>query len=186
MSTYVKTGKCRASYVHIITPQSIRGSDPKYSISLIIPKEDTTTIRAIEAAVEEAIEKGIKEKWGGKRPQKLSLPLHDGDDERENDPNYSESYYVNASSTEQPGVVDNKAGKDGKPIPITDLSRIYSGCYVRATINLYPFNTNGNRGVAVGLNNLQFWCDGEPLNGRTRAEDDFEPLEAEDEDDFLS
>ena len=58
MSTYVKTGKCRASYVHIITPQSIRGSDPKYSISLIIPKEDTTTIRAIEAAVEEAIEKG--------------------------------------------------------------------------------------------------------------------------------
>ena len=54
------------------------------------------------------------------------------------------------------------------------------------TINLYSFNTNGNRGVAVGLNNLQFWCDGKPLNGRTRAEDDFEPLEAEDEDDFLS
>ena len=53
MSTKVITGKCRASFVHIFEPQSINGSDPKYSISLIIPKSDTKTITAIQAAIDE-------------------------------------------------------------------------------------------------------------------------------------
>ena len=44
-------------------------------------------------------------------------------------------------------------------------------------INLYPFNANGNRGIAAGLGNLQFWCDGEPLNGRMKAEDEFDALD---------
>ena len=85
MSTKVITGKCRASFVHIFEPKSVNGSDPKYSMSLIIPKSDTRTLRAIHAAVDEAIENGITNKWGGKRPGKLCLPLHDGDEERDED-----------------------------------------------------------------------------------------------------
>ena len=47
------------------------------------------------------------------------------------------------------------------------------------------FNANGNRGIAAGLTNIQFWEDGEPLNGRIRAEDEFDSLDAEDDEDFL-
>ena len=67
--------------------------------------------------------------------------------------------------------------------PILDTSELYSGIYGRASINFYAFNTNGNRGIACGLNNLQKLRDGEPLGGKSRAEDDFAD---DDDDDFLS
>lgn len=180
MSTKIITGKCRASFVHIFEPQSINGSEPKYSISLIIPKSDTETIDRITEAIEEAVQSGITNKWSGKRPANIKLPLRDGDIERSEDPAYENAYFINANSTERPGIVDRKR------VPISDPLTVYSGCYVRASINFYPFNTNGNRGIGAGLGNIQFWCDGDPLNGRVRAEDEFDALEAEDEDDFLA
>ena len=179
MSTKVITGKCRASYVHIFEPHSTNGSEPKYSISIIIPKSDADTIGKIRAAIEEARQSGIS-KWNGKIPPNLKLPLRDGDEERPDDPAYADSYFINCNSVEKPGIVDRKR------VPITDPTVIYSGCYIRVSINFYPFNTNGNRGVGAGLGNVQFWCDGDPLNGRVRAEDEFDALDAEDEDDFLS
>jgi hypothetical protein len=179
MSTKVITGKCRASYVHIFEPHSTNGSEPKYSISIIIPKSDADTIGKIRAAIEEAKQSGIS-KWNGKIPPNLKLPLRDGDEERPDDPAYADSYFINCNSVEKPGIVDRKR------VPITDPTVIYSGCYIRVSINFYPFNTNGNRGVGAGLGNVQFWCDGDPLNGRVRAEDEFDALDAEDEDDFLT
>lgn len=53
--------------------------------------------------------------------------------------------------------------------------------YGRASISFYAFNSSGNRGIACSLNNLQKIADGEPLGGKSRAEDDF----ADDEEDFL-
>ena len=179
MSTKVITGKCRASYVHIFEPHSTNGSEPKYSISIIIHKSDADTIGKIRAAIEEAKQSGIS-KWNGKIPPNLKLPLRDGDEERPDDPAYADSYFINCNSVEKPGIVDRKR------VPITDPTMIYSGCYIRVSINFYPFNTNGNRGVGAGLGNVQFWCDGDPLNGRVRAEDEFDALDAEDEDDFLT
>lgn len=178
MATKVITGKVRASFVHVFEPQSINGSEPKYSCSIIISKDDKETIGRIREAIEEAKQNGVT-KWGGKIPPNLKLPLRDGDVDRPDDPAYENCYFINASSLEKPGVVDRKR------VPITDPLAVYSGCYIRASINFYPFNANGNRGVAAGLANIQFWCDGEPLNGRVRAEDEFEALDAEDDEDFL-
>ncbi len=48
MATKVITGKVRASFVHVFEPQSINGSEPKYSVSLIIPKSDTIRFTAEE------------------------------------------------------------------------------------------------------------------------------------------
>ena len=179
MATKVITGKCRASFVHVFEPQSVNGSEPKYSISLIIPKSDTETLNSIRAAIEEAKQNGATSKWGGKIPPNLKMPLRDGDVDRPDDDAYANAYFINANSNEKPGIVDRER------IPITDPLAIYSGCYVRASINFYPFNSNGNKGISAGLANIQFWCDGEPLNGRVRAEDEFDALDAEDEDDFL-
>ena len=107
------------------------------------------------------------------------MPLRDGDIDRPDDPAYENCYFINATSQEAPGIVDRKRVK------ITDPLAIYSGCYIRAMVNFYPFNANGNRGVACGLQCIQFWHDGEPLNGRIRAEDAFDDLDDDDFDDFL-
>ena len=59
------------------------------------------------------------------------------------------------------------------------------GKFGRASVNFYAFNSNGNRGIACGLNNIQKLSDGTPLGGHSRAEDDFADLDDDDED-FLS
>ena len=170
---------CRISFANIFEAKSINGGDAKFSVSCLIPKTDKKTLLAIHKAVEAAKEDGKTRKWGGKIPPNLKLPLRDGDVDRPDDPAYENSYFINATSQEQPGIVDRKRVK------ITDPLAIYSGCYIRASINIYPFNANGNRGIAAGLSNIQFWEDGEPLNGRVRAEDEFDALDDDDSDDFL-
>ena len=176
-NTKVVTGTVRLSYEHVWEPASINGGEEKYSASLIIPKSDTATVNAIQKAVDAAIEEGLA-KFGGKKPNKaaIKLPLRDGDAERE-DEAYQNSFFVNANSRTAPQIVDRSVQ------PILDRSEIYSGCYIRASISFYAFNSNGNKGIACGLNNIQKIRDGEPLGGRTNAADDFTTVEDED---FLS
>ena len=177
--TKVITGpETRWSYANVWEPKAIDGGTPKYSVSLIIPKTDTATIEKIQAAIKAAYEEGASRlKGNGKTVPQLSVlktPLHDGDAERPDDEAYANSYFINANSASAPGIVD--ADRQ----PIIDHNEVYSGVYGRASINFYAFNSNGNKGIACGLNNLQKIRDGEPLGGKSRAEDDFA-----DEDDFL-
>lgn len=176
IKTKVVTGMVRFSYANVWEPKSINGSDEKYSVSLIIPKTDKKTIAQIEAAIEAAKQEG-KAKFGGKIPANLKLPLRDGDIDRPEDEAYKNAYFINANSKERPGIVDKSVK------PILDQSEFYSGCYGRASITFYAFNQNGNKGIACGLQNLQKLLDGEPLSGRSRAEDDFSTF---DDEDFLS
>ena len=152
--------------------------DPKYSVCLLIPKSDKATLKKINAAIEAAKQAGAS-LWGGKVPNNLKTPLRDGDDERPDQPEYENCYFINASSKTAPGVVD----KDVQPI--LDSTEIYSGCYARASVNFYPFSKAGNKGIACGLNNVQKIADGDYLGGRSRAEDDFDAIEDDDDEDFL-
>ena len=179
-ATKVVTGKVRFSYLHVFKPNSINGGEPKYSVSLIIPKSDRDTIGKIENAIELAKEAG-KAKWGGRIPSNIKMPLRDGDEERPDDDTYANSFFVNANCTTKPGLVY----KDGRTA-IVDETDLYSGCYGRASITFYAFNANGNRGIACGLNNLMKLEDGESLGGRVSAEKDFEGYTEEAEDDFLN
>ena len=179
--TKVITGiNTRWSYVNAWEPKSINGGAPKYSVSLIIPKSDRKTLEKIRAAIQAAYEEGQgKLKGNGKSVPALSAlktPLRDGDTERPDDEAYANAYFVNANSATAPGIVD--ADRQ----PILDTSEVYSGVYGRASINFYAFNSNGNKGIACGLNNLQKIRDGEPLGGKSRPEDDF----ADEDEDFLS
>lgn len=171
----------RWSYANCWEPKAINGGAPKYSVSLIIPKSDARTLAKIKAAIEAAYREGeAKLKGNGKTVPPLSViktPLRDGDTERPDDPAYANAYFINANSATAPGIVD--ADRQS----ILERSEVYSGVYGRASINFYAFNSNGNRGIAVGLNNLQKICDGEPLGGKSRAEDDFA---TEIDEDFLS
>ena len=159
------------SYLNCWDPKAIQGGTPKFSVSLIIPKSDVKTIEKIKVAIQAAYEEGqSKLKGNGKSVPALSTlktPLRDGDLERPDDEAYKNSYFINANSGTAPGIVDADRN------PIIDRSEMYSGVKGRASINLYAYNVNGNRGIACGLNNLQKISDGTPLGGKSRAEDDF-------------
>lgn len=180
--TKVVTGKVRFSYVHVFEPFAMQeGQKPKYSVCLLIPKSDKETLRKIKDAIEAAKQIGKASKWNGTIPANLKLPLRDGDVDRPDQEEYHGMYFLNASSEQKPGIVDAQLN------PILDSTEVYSGCYGRASINFFAYNTAGNKGIGCGLNHIQKLEDGDYLGGRTRPEDDFEPYEPkEEEEDFLS
>jgi hypothetical protein len=160
MSTQITTGKVRLSYAHLFEAVAIQEGQPKkYSTAILIPKTDKATIKAINAAVEAAKEKD-KGKWGGKIPAAslLKTPLRDGDEEKPDDENYAGMYFLNASSTKMPKVVDRNKQE------ILDPDEVYSGCYARVVLNFYGFNVQ-SKGVAAGLQAVQKLEDGDNLGG---------------------
>lgn len=165
--THVVTGLIRFSYSNVFEARSMEdGQKPKFSTAILIDKKDKATLAKIEKAIQAAIGKGKEEKWKGKVPGNLKLPLRDGDEEKPDDPVYEGKMFLNASNYNKPGIVDENLNE------ILDKSEFYSGCYGRASINFYPYD-NISKGVAAGLNNVQKLKDGEPLSGGTSAEEDF-------------
>lgn len=184
-STKVITGKVRLSYCSVFEAKSVDGGEEKYSTAILIPKTDKETLRKIKDAVEAAKELG-KAKWGGKLPSKLHTPLRDGDEEAdEKGEDYIGHYFLNASSKNRPGVA-KPIGRDAegktKFQEITDTTEVYSGCYAKVSINFYPFDQKGNKGVAAGLNNVVKVQDGDFLGGRSSLKDDFAEEEFDDTD----
>jgi len=179
--TKVVTNKVRFSYANVWKAKSINGGDEKFSVSLIIPKTDKETLKKINDAIKEAEKAGIA-KFGAKFTSGAGFkrPLRDGDIDRADDENYANSFFVNANSTTAPGIVDKNRES------ILNQSEFYSGCYGRASLVFYPFSASGNKGIACGLQNLQKLADGEPLGGRSLAEEDFDVLPNDEEDDLLA
>lgn len=187
-ATLVITGLVRFGYATIQEPKAMKpGDKPKYSIMLYIPKTDRETLAKIKAAYEAAKELGKKKHWHGEIPEDLKIPLRDGDKPKKSgkkDEAAKGCYFMSASAYAQPNCIDAK-GQTIAPV------KIYSGCYGRASINIFPYNYQGmSQGIGVGLNNLEFRKDGIPLGGRNTAEYDFsleqyEDDEEEESDDFL-
>lgn len=169
----ITTGRVRFSFTNIFTPRAPQeGGEPKYSLTILIPKSDVATISAIQQAMEIAVQEGITNTFGGSRPPRLNTPLYDGDGVR---PASGEPFgeeckghmVMTASSLQQPSVVDVNVQ------PILNQAEIYSGCYGRVSLRFFAYNKNGNKGVGCGLGNVQKLADGDPLSGRTSAADDF-------------
>lgn len=176
----------RFSYANVFEPKAIAPGQPaKYSIMLLIDKDDKETIQAFTDAMNELIKAGLAQgMWDGELPDDFNKPLKDGDanpPKKGNPDDYKGKLYCNASSKYQPGIVD----RQGRAI--IDPEAFYSGCYGRAQLNLFPYDSMGNAGVGVGLNNLQKVKDGPSLSGRMSAEDafkDFDNSKFEEDDDF--
>jgi len=168
---------CRISFANIWEPKTpMGGGDPKYSVSCLIPEADTKTRARIDAAIEAAKKIGMEKKWGGKIPPNLKLPIHTGSIDRPDDENYVGMIYFNASAKDRPQIVDRQVQ------PILDPMEVGSGDYCNVSVNFYPFSASGNRGVAVGLGNIQLVKHGERLSGKASASSDFEALGGDDDD----
>jgi len=162
----IVTGKVRFSYANVFQPKaSVEGGTPKYSVSIIIPKSDKETINKINKAFEDT-KASAAAYFGGSVPKGLKGGLRDGDEEKD-DAAYAGCYFINANSAQKPGVVDQDLN------PIMDTEEFYSGCYGRASITFYPYNAQGSKGIACGLNNVQKLEEGEKLGGSTSAAADF-------------
>ena len=172
-NTKVMTGKVRVSYEHLMEPASVNGGEPKFSASIIIPKKDTQCIEVIQKAIDNAVQVGIEKFGKSFKNPKMHLPIHDGDTEKD-DPAYADSWYINISNKQKPGIV----GLNRKPI--TDATEVYSGMWARFTINFYPYSVSGS-GISASLQNCQKLEDDEPLGGfKASANADFGDPDDED------
>lgn len=156
MKTKVVTELVRFSYVNVFEPYSYKDQRAKYSVHLIIQKNDKITINKINYAVNSVIEENKNSMFGGKT-NGLRLPIRDGSEKE--DEAYEGNLFVVAKSLYKPQIVDAQLNE------ILDRNEFYSGCYGKASLIFFTYNEMGNRGVACGLQNLQKLKDGKRLDG---------------------
>lgn len=176
--TKVLTGEVRLSYAHLSQPYANPNqpnSEPKYSVTLLIPKTDVSTYNDIISSRDAAYEAAVQNDWKGLRPQLRSLLIYDGDGTRADGspfgPECAGCWVITASTKRKPQVVDiSNVNVELAP------QDVYSGMYARVTLNFFAFNSNGNKGVGCGLGNVMKTRDGEPLAAGATAAQDFEGL----------
>ncbi len=188
MATKIVTGKVRFSFCNIFEPKAPQGGgDPKYSVTLLIPKTDKATLDKIKTAMAEARENFCNKNGANAIPVKFNHTLHDGDGTRDSGEPYGPECkgccVITVSSKQKPVIVDAFRNE------ITDPTEVYSGCYGRASINFYGYNQAGKKGVSAGLLSIQKLSDGEPFGTVGSADDfddDYRDPEAGADDDFMA
>jgi len=171
----VLTGEVRLSYCNLLQPRTPQGGgDPKFSVTLLIPKVDTKTKGNIDQSIQAAIKEGVSRKWHDHQPPQIHTPIHDGDGTKENGEPFGKEcrgmWVIAASTKQKPEVVDTSIQ------PIINPSDIYSGMYGRVTIRFFAYDSNGKRGVGCGLGNVMKTRDGEALGSHASAQSDFEGI----------
>ncbi len=166
------TGKVRLSYCHVWEPQTPQGGgEPKYSVTILISKNDVNTLNTIYSEMESVKQSGISSTWGGVLPPLVKIPLYDGDGVRPSGepfgPECRGHMVMTASSKTQPQIVDLNVQ------PVLNRAEVYSGCYARVNINFFAYSQSGNKGLGCGLNCIQKVEDGEPLAGGVSAQEAF-------------
>ena len=181
------TPEMTGSFIKVFEAEPNLSGDLKYSIQLMISKDDKKGVALIQTAITKAIAKGKEKKWGGKLPKFRYQPLRDGDVELESgekdDACYKNMLFINAScgAKDRPQIV----GPNAKTL--MDESLLYSGCVVRADISPFAYQNAGNSGIGWWLNSLMLVRDGKRLDGKQDAADAFANFKEDDEaDDSLA
>jgi hypothetical protein len=176
MSTKVITPKAMLSYPHLAAPQPKKKATDKSKYSAALVFAPGTDLAPMIAAAEAAVE----EKWGAKGLEKfrkggLRSPFRRDAEAKGYE---SGSVFINARSDNQPGLVylhaepgTNKPAKV-EPEKIKDV--FYPGAIVRAQLSAFTYDTDGNKGVSFGLNNIQKLAEGERIDGHEDASEVFD------------
>ena len=106
----VLTGEVRLSYANLTTPRAAQqGGEPKYSVTLLIPKSDAATKSDIDAAIQAAANEALAKVWNGARPPMLKVPIYDGDGVRPSGVPFGDEckghWVMTASTKNKPQVV---------------------------------------------------------------------------------
>lgn len=175
----VTLGEVRFSYCNLFQPRAQQGQEPKYSVTVLLPKNNTAAKALLDTAVNYAIEQGVAKCWNGVRPPQPALCVHDGDGPRPSDGQpFGEEcrghwvFTASCKADRAPFVVDANVQ------PILQQSEIYSGMYGRVNVSFFPYNNSGKKGIGCALNGVQKLRDGEVLGGRVSAEEAFGQMPA--------
>lgn len=165
------TGKVRFSYANVFEPRETPNGDEKYSVTALLPKSDIDTYQRIMNEINKCLQENLATTFKGVMPANPRLPIYDGDGLRESGdpfgPECKGHWVLPTKSNNAPEVVDATCN------PIISKNEFYSGCYGRVSVRFYAYNQNGNKGIGCGLGNVQKLEDGQPLDGRTTAAEDF-------------
>lgn len=149
------------------------GKDPAYGASFIFPKTHSAY-----KLVQDAIEAAAKDQWKGKATDMLKqlrtadkTCLHDGDGKPDYD-GFPGNFFVASRNKARPLIID----RDKSPLTQSD-GKPYAGCYVNATIDIWPQANKWGKRVNATLSGVQFYKDGDAFTGAPPATpDDFEDL----------
>ena len=178
----VTTPKGRCSWPKLLVPESMdEGQKKKYSITVIFDEaaRQTPEYQALQDAVIEC----AKSAFGDKAVAMLASgsvrsPFRKDGEEK----GYGEgTHFITARSESKPGVVAPYAGEDGRPALFTDeqvAKELYPGCYVRAALSVFSYSGK-TKGVSFALNAVQKLGEGDRLDGRKKAEDEFDAVVTE-------
>lgn len=161
----VVTPECTISFPRLYTAQpGPQGGDPKYSAALVFdPGADVSALKTAAniAGIEKFGEEGFKVLL---QNPNFKIPFRTDVAGK----GYPEgSMFFNATSKQRPGVV----GPDLQEI--SDQAFVYAGCRVKASVTAFAFD-NVSKGIAFALNNVQFLRDGERLDSRVAASEEFD------------
>ncbi len=194
----LNTGIVRFSYLNVWKPRANKSGKLKYSVCALVMNTQVDDIKIYEEAMFDALREGILNpkcrftqqqvnasisayKTGPQVTPVIKLPLRDGNYElkigKKKGDDWKDLKFFNANSDNQPGITKPQ---DGQAVIITDPLEVYSGCNGRLAVSFYPYNTEGSMGVAVGLNGVYKVGEGERLDGRINAVDEFSKFAAED------
>ncbi len=162
------TGEVRLSYVHLAAPYAGQlNAEPKYSVTLLIPKNDTATVNDLQNAIAAAVAAAIPKTWGGVKPPIVPNPIHDGDGVRQDGTPFGDEckgMWVMTAS---------RRAQDGRPW-VCDISNpnvelapqdSYSGMYARCTIHFFGYANAGKKGIGCSIDGVMKIRDGESLGG---------------------
>lgn len=173
-STKALTPVGTLSYPHIAKPQAMEeGKVAKYSATVIFPEgTDLSGLQAAAVAAADAAHPGKGAEM--LRKGQLKSPFRTDCEAKD----YKDCVaFINVRTEKQPGAVFNYADpttQKPKAIPADQIEKeLYPGAKVRVSVNAFAYNTNGNKGVSFALNNIQKIADGERIDGRAAAEDEF-------------
>lgn len=168
----------RFSYCNLFQPKAPFNNpqgEPKYSVTVLVPKTNTTAKAVIDNAIAQAIDAGVSSKWNGVRPPQPAICVHDGDGPRPSDgSSFGEECkgcWVFTASTKQPPFVVDEYVQN-----IIDPTKVYSGMWGNVNVTFFAYNNAGKKGIGCGLNGVQKIRDGEALSGQITAQEAFKPV----------
>lgn len=168
----------RFSYCNLFQPKAPFNNpqgEPKYSVTVLVPKTNTAAKAVIDNAIAQAIDAGVSSKWNGVRPPQPAICVHDGDGPRPSDgSSFGEEckgcWVFTASTKNPPFVVDEYVQN------IIDPTKVYSGMWGNVNVTFFAYNNAGKKGIGCGLNGVQKIRDGEALGGQITAQEAFKPV----------
>ena len=182
----------RASFPSVFEKSAMdEKSKAKYGLTAVwtpskFSPKDKKRMAAIEKALDEASRERFKKGWKD-LPANYKTGIRDGAEKGDLLGFGEGTIFANITTMMRPGVVDvhkrviakdgpekEKLEADGKDVAdVMGDDAIYPGCYCRATVTVYSYDNKG-KGVALGLMNVQKVAEGERLDSRTDAAEDFE------------